>query len=259
MIQKIDNLSVVLAVFNEEANIKACLTAVCPYVDDLVVVDGGSTDKTVAIAREFTKRIIATSNPSIFHINKEKALRNAKYPWVLQLDADEVVSIELMNEIREVIHNSKYKGYYISRKNYFLGDWLRKGGQYPDRVIRLVYRDAARFPCKNVHEQIEIQGAVGFLKNDLNHYPYHSVSEYRDKMIRYTKLASKDIRSSITFITIIQYIIIKPIITFVLMYFRHKGFLDGWRGFLYAVLSSFHFPLAFYFRIKNNENSTNIG
>src|SRR3989344_5004429 len=129
-------ISVVLAVFNEEENLKSCLDSVKDLAWEIVVVDGGSTDKTLEIAKSFGAKIIQTNNPPVFHINKNKAINAAQGDWILQLDADEIVARELAEEIKRIIAlKSDVNGYWIPRRNFFLGRFLTKGGQYPDYTL----------------------------------------------------------------------------------------------------------------------------
>lgn len=231
-------LSVALAVYNEEANMKRCLASVADIADEIIIVDGGSSDKSVEIAKQFTRYITITDNPPIFHINKQKALDMCHGEWILQLDADEVLDAKLKEEIKETIAAKNAKdGYYIPRRNYFLGDWLRKGGQYPDYVIRLFRSGKGRFPQKSVHEQIEISGTVGHLRNPLDHYSYTSIPHYWKKAYIYIQLSARE-----KGISAFGYLFMKPIGTFLSIYIRHKGFVDGWRGFLFALFSALHFP-----------------
>ena len=127
-------LSVVLAVFNEEKNLAACLESFKDIADEIVIVDGTSTDKTVEIAKKFGARVKVTTNKPNFHINKQMAIDMAKSDWILQMDADEHVSEEMKKEIRDILENDskEYNGYWMPRKNWFLGRFLLKGGQYPD-------------------------------------------------------------------------------------------------------------------------------
>ena len=170
-------LSVAIATFNEEKNIDACLTAVSqastvssaePLADEIVIVDGGSSDTTCDIAKKYHATIIHTGNPPVFHINKQKTFDACHGEWILQLDADEIVTEELQKEILHVIqeqasmNQQPISGYYIPRKNFFWGHFMKKGGQYPDYVIRLIRNGKAHFPCKSVHEQIEVDGTVGY-------------------------------------------------------------------------------------------------
>lgn len=252
-------LSVALAVYNEASTIEACLSSVQDIADEIVVVDGGSTDDTVKKVNKYDARVIETDNPPIFHINKQKALNACHGTWILQLDADEVVTEALKKEILEVISGEKLKikehdtnssiinGYYIPRKNYFWGHWMRKGGQYPDYVIRLVRRGKARFPAKSVHEQIDIDGEVGYLKEPLLHYAYRTRSDYWKKADTYTTLTAQDWKKAElkpNFSNWFLYTVTKPIYTFMNIFIRHKGFVDGWYGAVFAYWSALHFPIA---------------
>lgn len=241
-------LSVAIAVYNEENNLDSCLSSITDIADEIVVVDGGSTDRTVAIAKKFTKKIIRTDNPPIFHINKQKALDACTGDWILQLDADEVIPVGLKKEILTAIKTGGVNGYYIPRKNYFWGRWMKKGGQYPDYVIRLVRRGFARFPSKTVHEQIEVDGKVGYLREPMEHYSYRTKEDYWRKADAYTTLTATEMKKKglkNTPMVWLEYNVLKPKLTFLNLFFRHKGFLDGWRGFVFSVFSAMHFPIAY--------------
>ncbi|OIP58201.1 MAG: hypothetical protein COX79_00010 [Candidatus Levybacteria bacterium CG_4_10_14_0_2_um_filter_36_16] len=246
-------LSVALATFNEESNIASCLDSVRELASEIVVVDGSSKDKTVEIAKKYGAKVKVTDNPPIFHINKQKALNMATGDWILQLDADEHVSGELADEIKKVVDGgSEYNGYWIPRKNYFLGRFLTKGGQYPDYTIRLYKKGKGRLPQKDVHEQAEVEGKVGYLKNPLLHYPYKNFSFYIEKWNRYNILIATQIKKDMErknkferFIFGIGYLIIKPTHWFLTTYIRHKGFVDLWQGFVFSLFSALRFPVAY--------------
>lgn len=240
-------ISVALATYNEEGNIGSCLESICQLADEIVMIDGSSTDKTVKIAKKYGAKVIVTTNPPIFHINKQKAIDKCRGDWILQLDADERVSFELRNEILSILE-PEFFAYYIPRKNYFLGHWLKKGGQYPDYVIRFFKRGKAYLPCKSVHEQMEVDGKVGYLKGHLDHYTAPTFSCYLTNADRYTSLTAMKMMEQklpIKLLTILNYLWLKPLATFFSLYFRHKGFIDGWRGFVFALFSGLHFPWAF--------------
>lgn len=246
MMQKI---SVVLAVYNEEANLKNCLESVKDLAWEIVVVDGGSEDKTLEIAKQFDAKIISTDNPPVFHINKNKAIDASCGDWILQLDADEVVSNELAKEIREVVSlKSGPNGYWIPRKNYFLGKFLSKGGQYPDYTLRLYRHGKGHLPAKDVHEQAQVEGEVGFLKNDLLHLRNKNFSEYLRRFNTYTSLLASQIRQDGLNAGVgssINYFFIKPMFWFLKAYFRHRGYIDGFPGFVFALFSSLRFPVSY--------------
>ncbi|GIW64698.1 MAG: glycosyl transferase [Patescibacteria group bacterium] len=267
-------LSLCLAVYNEEKNIHYPLKSAIDLVDEVVIVDGGSTDKTVEIAKSYGKKvkIINTDNPAMFHNNKQKAIDEARGEWILQLDADEELSEELKKEIIELLQiqksirqladknqneNSKLKmeekknenivAYWIPRKNWFLTKFLEKGGVYPDYTIRLYKKGVARFPCRDVHENVEIKGKIGYLKNPILHYADPDFSRYLMRWDRYTTLEVQNEKFKIQnegknqVLMFFEFIIWKPATTFFSMYFRHLGFLDGFPGFVFALFSSIRF------------------
>lgn len=278
------SLSVVLATFNEEKNLPRCLTSVKDIADEIVVVDGTSQDDTVAIAKSFGAKVEVRENFPIFHINKQHAIDLAKSDWILQLDADEEVSHALAKEIKKVINMSEedtnayektlknrtlflrhqdllekrdgpighkdgpYVAFFFPRKNYFLGKYLTYGGVYPDGVIRLLKKGKAYLPAKDVHEQMVVNGRVGWLENDLLHYDSPTFSKYLMRWRRYTLLIAKDLKKEHKKSDIllgIDYLLIKPLYWFLLTFIRHKGFLDSWQGFVFSFFSSLRFAKAY--------------
>ena len=247
-------VSVVLATFNEEENLSACLDSIKGLADEIVIVDGGSDDRTVEIAKKYGAKVKVTDNPPIFHINKQKAIDMATKDWVLQLDADERVTPELKKEIESRImnHESGINGFWVPRMNWFLGRFLMKGGQYPDYTLRLYKRGKGRLPQKSVHEQAEVDGKVDYLKNALLHHPYKNFSVYLEKWDRYTDLIAREINRElknksimIKFLNMALYIFIKPTYWFLNTYIRHKGFYDLWPGFVFCLFSSLRFPAGY--------------
>jgi len=259
-------LSLCIATFNEEKNIHYPLSSAYDLVDEVVIVDGGSTDKTVEIAKSFGKkvRVIKTENPTMFHKNKQLAIDQARGEWILQLDADEALSEELKEEIKEIMgsvsrgKNSEIEesrertskvnvAYWIPRKNWFLTRFLEKGGVYPDYTIRLYKKGAAYFPCEDVHENVRVKGEVGYLKNPILHYADPDFSRYLMRWDRYTTLEVQNSKFKVKnenknqLLMFLEFMIWKPIYTFFSMYFRHLGFLDGFAGFVFALFSSIRF------------------
>lgn len=240
--------SVVLAVYNEEENLRACLNSVKGLAWEIVLVDGGSVDKTLVIAKEFGAKIIQTNNPLNFHINKNKAIDAAGGDWILQLDADEVVTQELKKEIKEVISGGDCNGYWIPRRNFFLGKFLTKGGQYPDYTLRLYRKGKGRLPGKSVHEQAEVLGKTGYLKHDLLHLRDKNFTIYIQRFNRYTELFSLELKEKGLrpgFFSFLDYYFVKPFFWFIKSYIRHRGYVDGFPGFVFALFSSLRFPVAF--------------
>jgi len=275
-------LSVVWATRNEEQNIARSIESVKSIANEMIVVDEHSTDETREVAEKLGAKVYLEDHHDIFHITKQKALDLAKGEWILQLDADEVVTSELAKQIQEVV-NGSYKyvpnrlfkrhqflveqrdgaigkktgevvGYFIPRRNMFLGKPLTHAGVYPDGVIRLVKNGKAAFPQKSVHEQIQLASEVSWLSADLLHYDSPTLRRYLTRLNRYTDLIAQDYKGdnlSKSFFTFIKYVIIKPKITFLSLYFRHKGFLDGVPGFLWSFFSASRFAISYFKYITN--------
>ena len=170
-------ISVCLATFNEEKNIKACLESV-KWADEIIIVDGTSTDKTVKIAQKYTPKIIVRENPLMFHLNKQKAFEAATKDWILYLDADERVDEKLKKEILAAVKKKGFSGFWMPRKNIIFGKWIKHSLWSPDYQLRLFRRGKAFLPCKSVHEQPKLTGKAGYLKNPLIHENYQTVSQY---------------------------------------------------------------------------------
>lgn len=279
------SLSVVLATRNEEENIGRCIESVKDIAGEIIVVDEESSDGTREIAQKYGAKVFIEPHHEIFHITKEKALEKATGEWILQLDADEVVTPELAREIMEVInyqpsiinHNPLFLrhqkliedrdgpigkntgnivGYFIPRRNMFLGKPLIHAGVYPDGVIRLVKKGYAHFPQKSVHEQIKLDGEVSWLRGDLLHYDSPTLKKYLARLNRYTDLHAKELRdrkAPKNPFYFIYYSCFKFIIIFCNLYFRHLGILDGVRGFLWSFFSASHFPIAYFKYITGNK------
>ncbi|RJQ25257.1 glycosyltransferase family 2 protein [Candidatus Parcubacteria bacterium] len=249
------DISVVLATYNEEKNLADCLESVKDLAKEIIVVDGSSSDKTVDVAKSFGARVKIVDNLPNFHINKQKAIDMATSEWILQLDADERVSPELANEIRKVIghkpqatSHKSIQGFWIPRKNYFLGRFLRKGGQYPDYTLRLYHNGKGKLPQKDVHEQAVVEGKVAYLKNPLIHIADPNFSRYLKRYNRYTTLIAKELKEKevrYNPLLFIKYVIVLPLWWFLLTYVRHKGFVDSWQGFVFSFFSALRFPVAY--------------
>jgi glycosyltransferase involved in cell wall biosynthesis len=247
-------LSVVLAVHNEEACLARCLESVKNTAQEIVVVDGDSKDDSVKIALRFGAVVIKTTNKPIFHINKQMAIDAAQGDWILQMDADEVVDDELIESITTILkQNSPYNAYRLKRKNYFLGSFLTKGGQYPDCVIRLFKRGKAFLPQLSVHEQMKVEGGVGDLQGHLLHYNAPTFSRYLTNSDRYTSLTAQEMHTDNVPLNMrndIYYLLVKPMYIFLTLFIRHRGYVDGFPGFIFAFFSGLHVATA-YMKLKD--------
>ena len=231
-------ISAVVITYNEEKNIRRCLESLS-WADEIVVVDSFSQDRTKEIASSFTDKILDVEWQG-FGKQKEFARTKASFDWVLSVDADEVVSEKLKEEIKSVINkNDSLDGYYISRLSNFLGRWVKHGGWYPDYVLRLFKKDKARFDESLVHEKLILEGKTGFLMNEILHYTDPDISHYLSKMDKYTTLSAQKLLAEGKSTTVFD-LLFRPAAIFFKMYLLKSGFLDGWQGFLLASFSSFH-------------------
>jgi glycosyltransferase involved in cell wall biosynthesis len=234
---RVGSISVIVITHNEEGNIRECLESV-QWADEIVVVDSHSTDKTVAIARTFTRKIFQHSWDG-FGKTKNFALSKAKGEWILSLDADERVTPELAHEIQQVVkdNNSAYSAFSIPRKAFFLGRWIKHCGWYPGRVVRLFRRTAGHFSETQVHESLRVSGTIGQLRNDILHFTDPNLHHYFEKYNRYTSLAAKDMAARGEQFRL-GWLLVRPVWTFLRMYVFRAGFLDGMEGFILCRLSA---------------------
>lgn len=278
-------LSVVLATLNEEAYIGDCLKSVKGIADEMIVFDESSTDKTKEIAEGLGAKVFIVTHEPHFHITKQKAIDKAQGEWILQLDADERVTPALAEEIRKAISMTREElrnriidpkkerlfkrqqalliqrdgvigkstgeivAFFIPRRNYFLGKALIHAGLYPDGVIRLFKRGKANLPSDDVHAQMKLDGEVAWLENDLEHHDSPTFTKYLKRMNRYTSLHAEELKDKgvkKNLAGFIYYVFLKPVGVFCSLYFRHKGILDGVRGFIWSLFSSLHYPVAYF-------------
>lgn len=228
-------LSAVIITLNEADNIRACLESV-KFADEIVVLDSGSTDATVEICREYTDQVY--HQPWLgFAAQKNAALDRATGDWVLSLDADERVTPELASALQQVRADppADVDGFHVYRKVFFGNKWLKHGGFYPEKVLRLVRRGRARFGLRSVHEALETDGPTRLIPKDIEHYTYRSVEDYLARMKRYAALSAEEyFQKGRT--TGPMRMTGHAAFTFFQMYILKAGFLDGYEGFLMAVL-----------------------
>ncbi len=233
-----EKITAVIITRNEEKNITDCLRAL-DFVEDIIVVDCGSSDKTVLLAREYTKNIFF-HEWSGYAEQKNYGISLAKSEWILSIDADERVTKKLKKEIIELDFTAE--GYYFPRKNYFLGKWLKHGRQYPDHQLRLFRRSAGKFSyeSKDVHETVKLPpDKTAKLNNPMLHFSYNSIPGYFHKYDCYTYLDANG-RFRRNFKPSLYGIFIRPVNRFIKWYLIKLGFLDGLRGLLYYLFSSFY-------------------
>ncbi len=229
-------LSVVLITKNEEDNIRRCLDSVS-FADEIIVVDSGSTDKTVEIAESYQARIFCHEWHG-FGPAKQAGVEKASGDWILSIDADEEVTPELASEIKSKIENDNGTcGYYFKRKTKFLGRWILHCGWYPDYVLRLFQKQKGRFDNSIVHEKVVTAGPVDYLSSELLHYSYPNLEHYLNKFNRYTTMGAEEAFRKGRKARLSD-IVIKPAASFVKHYLIKQGFRDGPEGLVLSFLSA---------------------
>jgi glycosyltransferase involved in cell wall biosynthesis len=229
-------VSVVIIARNEEANIGRCLASVAAWAGEMIVVINDCTDRTREIAKSMGANVIEETWYG-YREQKNRAMAHSTLPWILSLDADEVVSPRLRESIGEFLcHPGKNAGASFSRRLFFMGKWIQHGDCYPDRVLRLFRRSSARWIGGSVHETLQLDGPQRRLRGDLEHYSYMSLNDQLQRMAKYAALHLYDRRSR-KFKTL--NIALRVFWKFFRGYFFRLGFLDGFPGFYLALQRSF--------------------
>ncbi len=226
-------LSVAFITLNEEERLPDCLASVA-FARDIVVVDSGSTDKTVAIAEAHGARIFHQPWQG-FGPQKQFAIDRCANPWVLILDADERVPEETAAEIRATLAGSpRHAAYSLPRRNYFLGRWIRHAGWWPDRTVRLFRRDCCRMPPQLVHEALAVNGSVGEIQNPLLHQTSRNLQEVLRKINHYSTAGAQELYRQGEGASLVK-AVLRAWWAFVHNYFFRFGLLDGSPGLIIAV------------------------
>lgn len=236
-------VSVTLITLNEAAHIAAAIESVS-WADEIVVVDSGSTDDTVAIARRFTDRVLVREWPG-YVAQKNFAASMARNDWVLSLDADERVSPQLRHEIARVLAtNPEVTGFRMPRVTWYLGRWIRSTDWYPDYQLRLYDRRVARWEGRHVHESVRADGAVTTLRQELFHYAYRDVADHLDTINRYTTLAARQMADAGRRTRLLD-LAVHPPAAFLRNYLVRGGCREGATGFIVSALNSYYVFLKF--------------
>jgi len=244
-------VSALVIAHNEEKNIARCLNSLS-WADEIVLVDAGSQDGTVRVAKEYTQRIY--SHPwEGFVAQRNWALEQAQHQWVLFLDADEVISPRLREEIEALKAQGvgEHRGFEIPRKSFYLGDWVNYCGWYPNYQLRLFDRNRGRWIGGMVHERVEVEGRVGRLKGEILHYPYPDLSSHLQRIDDYSTLKAEDLylqgkRSHP------WDLLFRPFFKFLKMFFLRLGFLEGVRGLVISCLGA-HYSFLSYAKLFEKE------
>ena len=231
-------VSVTIIARDEAAHIAAALESVA-WADECIVVDSGSRDDTVAIARRHTRRVVERDWPG-YGEQKNYAATLATHDWVLSLDADERVTPDLAREIQHLLRSDPpYRGYRVPRVTWYLGRWIRSTDWYPDPQLRLYDRRHGRWPARLVHESVVVDGPTGQLRHDLLHYAYRDLSHHLATMDRYTTLAAQQMKKD-GLRTGALGIAVHPPLAFLRNYLLRRGFRDGVPGFMVSALNAYY-------------------
>jgi len=237
-------ISVVLGVFNEEDNIKRCLESV-KWADEIIVVDDGSTDKTVEIAKKYTDKIFHHKSEGYVEPTRNFGIGKAGGDWILLLDADEEIPDKLAKRLREVMKED-IDYVWVPRKNIIFGKWLKNEGWWPDYNVRFFKKGAVTWSNK-IHSKPEIIGKELQLENDedlaIIHHNYKTVSQFLEKLDRYTTIEAEEfINSNKNFSQ--SSLITSPMEEFLSRMFARRGYKDGYHGFLLSSLEAFSMQVA---------------
>jgi glycosyltransferase involved in cell wall biosynthesis len=223
-------------------------------IAEIIVVDAFSTDKTADICREYTEKVYQKEWQG-YAKQKQTGIELATNKWVFILDADERFTEPLWKEIADIVsRNQEYSGYFVPRKNFFLGRWIRHGGWWPDYTLRLFLKDKAFMEERKVHEKVAVNGNAGYLRNHLEHYTYRTVSDYIRKMDIYSTLSAEEMRLKGNRSGVID-MTLRPLSTFFKMFIIRAGFLDGIHGVVLAVLYS-HYTFLKYLKLWEQYHET---
>jgi (heptosyl)LPS beta-1,4-glucosyltransferase len=236
-------LTVTVITLNESAHIAAALESVA-WADETIVVDSGSTDGTVAIARALATRVEVREWPG-YSAQKDYAAALASHDWILSLDADERVTPELAAEIRALMQGDPpARGYRVPRVTWYLGRWIQSTDWYPDYQLRLYDRRAGGWNGQRVHESVALRGTPGLLTHRLQHYAYRNISHHLATIDRYTTLAAEQWRSGGRRTNLFA-ACVHADLAFLRNYILRRGFVDGGAGLVVSILNSYYVFLKF--------------
>lgn len=236
-------ISVVVLTRNEEENIKNCLQSIKDLASEIILIDDYSTDETIKIARDLGAKVFLNKLDSDFSKQRNFGLKKAKNKWVMFLDADEMVSNKLAQEIKTVISNDKdINGYFFKRNDSFAGCFLRHGETANVRLLRLAKKNSGSWQRK-VHETWDVKGQTKEFKNPLLHYPHSTVTDFLKEINFYSSLHAESLKKEGVKPSLFR-LIFNPLGKFISNYIVKKGFLDGTPGLITSLMMSFHSFLA---------------
>ncbi len=232
-------ISAVIITLNEEKNIKRCLDSLIDVVEEILIIDSGSTDNTHAIVQEYKKVRLKVTEWLGYSKTKNYGNEQAQNEWILSLDADECLSEELKKSLLELKNSGIIEPavYEMNRLTNYCGQWIKYAGWYPDRKVRLFPKNGAFWEGDFVHETLQFHLPVIFLKGDLLHYSYQTQAQHKEKTLKYARLHAAQMKSQNKKPSFIKWYF-SPIFTFIKMYFMKLGFIEGKLGFQLCWISA---------------------
>lgn len=232
------DISVVIITYNEEKRLEPALKSAAGVASEIIVVDSFSSDDTLKLAKKYTKKVFQRKWIN-FADQKNFANRQASYPWILSLDADERISPELQEEILQIKSGeTDCTGFSMPRQVFYLGKWIRHSGWYPDRKIRLFLKDKARWEGEHVHEKLVIEGKIQKLKGTIYHFTYRNISEHLARIDKFSDLGAQKLYTQKKKCRW-YHLVFLPFFRFAKSFFLKAGFLDGYAGFIISVLHGY--------------------
>ncbi len=225
---------------NEEGSIQRCLKTLT-FCDEILLIDNGSTDQTIERAREISARIISDNTRNNFSLLRNRAACEAQGDWLLYLDADEEISLDLRANIKHELENPKADGYYLRRRDHFMGKILEHGELakvYERGIIRLMKKGSGAFRG-SIHEEWETGGQISSLDGFIEHYPHQSLKQFLEHVNEYSQIRAEELLSNGKRTHVFE-IIALPVGKFLYTYLVKGGAKDGIAGFIYSFMMSFH-------------------
>jgi glycosyltransferase involved in cell wall biosynthesis len=246
-------ITATIITLNEEANIQRALESL-GWADEIIVVDSGSTDRTVEIARRFTSKVIVNDWPG-YSAQKNFAAGQAGNDWIFSLDADEQLSSQLISEVTHLEDpGGNVAGYEMPRLCFYMGRWIKHSGWYPDYKLRLYNRTTGCWKGDFVHESVSVEGRVERLSGQLLHYTVRSASDHHQRMDRYTSLAAEEMHKKGKRASKAA-LVISPVTSFFRSYALRLGFLDGIPGLAIAYFAA-HYSFLKYIKLWEIQRKT---
>lgn len=246
-------ISVVISAYNEEKKLKDCLESVL-WADEIIVIDNESFDNTQEIAKKYTEHVYSQKNNVMLNINKNYGFTKASGAWILCLDADERITFELQQEIKEIVEKgSSIDGYWIPRKNIIFDKWIQHTGWYPDFQLRLFKNGKGKFPQMHVHEMIDVKGELGHLKQPMIHHNFDSIAQFLNKHL--TIYAPNEAKELLRKGYVFNYLdaIRFPTKEFLSRFFAREGYKDGFHGLMLSLFMALYHLIIFSFLWEHNK------